>query len=838
VTRIPFPVKYFEENLVFAGDGSVYAYYELRPFNYDYRSMDDQLSLHGNLEAFYWNIHADTHGLVVPEFQKLEDYRRAMEERLSPYMAESGRRHIQASLEHLKGKDLHQHRFFMGVKLKPASVKGLSFFKELEYLFKDFKRYLLQYSGTDLPEIFEEEIHAYKVQGELIFSRINGYLRARRVDAVDLEWLIRRGFYRGIGEIPRRKDWKPRAIPLKVKGKKARRPTRDILTLAEGRFDDSHGRHLVVEQHVEGAIRKGYMAFLTLSHIPDKAPFPGTEWLYCLQKLTFPVEASVRTETIEYGKALSQVLNKKKELKAENEHMAESGEETSYHLLNTRLEANELESNLRTDKFPLLTTSVVLCVSASSLEELHLRIQLVKDLYSDLMIQVEVPYGDQWRGFNEFIPGARRYITDYIHYMDPAAVAAGMIGATKQLGDGRGHFIGMSQNLPVFFQHDRGPRDKKLSSTASAAFIGSLGAGKSLGANLLAYQALLSGAKVLIFDPKDERGHWPEVLPELKEMTRIVTLRASAEDRGKLDPLMGAVTVSDKLAAAETAKRILQFLARATDGTYEAIVIGKAVDEVVRGKQPSMMKVIEVLKEGIPSAPEKRQDALEEMVDVLSYLATSGQGQLLFGDGTQEAIDLSNRLTILQVEDLKLPDESQTDYGRMGIAILMAISDFSRRFTHQPSHEFKLVLFDESWRLAKVREGQAILEELVRTGRSKNAAIYLISQNAKDLLGEEIRSNLGCRFVFRCRDQNEAEAACRILGIEPSEENVETIRNLPTGTCLMSDLEKRVNELEIRVLDERLFRAFDTRPGSRKLAEREEKRGREDRDDPVALPFR
>src|SRR5690606_20785613 len=122
-------------------------------------------------------------------------------------------------------------------------------------------------------------------------------------------------------------------------------------------------------------------------------------------------------------------------------------------------------------------------------------------------------------------------------------------------------------------------------------------------------------------------------------------------------------------------------------------------------------------------------------------------------------------------------------------AILMAISDFSRRFSNQSSDHFKLVLFDESWRLAKVQEGRAILEELVRTGRSKNAAIYLISQNAKDLLGEEIRSNLGCRFVFRCRDQREAEAACRILGIEVSEENIDTIRNLPTGTCLMSDLE-------------------------------------------------
>src|SRR5690606_304111 len=114
---------------------------------------------------------------------------------------------------------------------------------------------------------------------------------------------------------------------------------------------------------------------------------------------------------------------------------------------------------------------------------------------------------------------------------------------------------------------------------------------------------------------------------------------------------------------------------------------------------------------------EKRRDSLEEILDVLSYLAISGQGQLLFGDGTQEAIDLSKQLTILQVEDLQLPEESQTDFGRMAIAILMAISDFSRRFSNQSSDHFKLVLFDESWRLAKVQEGRAILEELVRTGR-------------------------------------------------------------------------------------------------------------------------
>jgi hypothetical protein len=815
VARIRFPVKYFEDNLVFSQDGTVSAYYEIQPFNYDYRSVDDQLSLHGNLEAFYWNINANTHALIVPEHQSLSEHRAAMKSRLSATLQEAGERHVDVSLEHLRGKEVHQYRFFIGIQLKEAKVQGSSFFREILYTLKDFRRFLLERSGTDVADILEEELHAYQKQEELIYSRLQGYLRVSRLQVEDMEWLIRRGFYRGIGEIPRRKGWKPQTLPTTVEGKKAFRPTRDILTLAEGRFDDSHGRRLVVEQYTQNKNKKGYMAFLTISYIPDKAQFPGTEWLYCLQQLSFPVEASVRTETIEYSKALSKVLNKKKELKAEDEHAMESGEESSYHILNSRQEANELEDSLRTDKFPLLKTSIVLGVSAENPDELQLRIQLIKDLYSDMMIQVEVPYGDQWRGFNEMIPGSKQLITDYVHHMDPTSVAASMIGATRQLGDGQGHLIGMSQTLPVFFQHDRGPKDEKLSMTASAAFIGSLGAGKSLGANLLAYQALLNGSRVLIFDPKDERGHWTDMLPELKPITHIVTLQAGTKDSGKLDPLIGHQSVSELAVAAETAKRILQFLARAADGTYEAIAIGKAVDQAIKMEKPSMMGVLQCLEQTLETAPEKRRDHLEEILDVLSYLATSGQGQLLFGDGTQEAIDLSKQLTILQVEDLQLPEESQTDFGRMSIALLMAISDFSRRFSNQSSSNFKMVLFDEAWRLAKVREGRAILEELVRTGRSKNSAIYLISQNAKDMLGEEIRSNLGCRFVFRCRDQQEAEAACRILGIEATEKNIEAIRSLPTGTCLMSDLEKRVNELEIKILEDRLFRAFDTRPGSK-----------------------
>lgn len=59
-----------------------------------------------------------------------------------------------------------------------------------------------------------------------------------------------------------------------------------------------------------------------------------------------------------------------------------------------------------------------------------------------MMIELVRPYGDQFLLFNEFIPGAKRYVNDYIHFMEPGVLAAGMFGATQDLGDNIGFYIG------------------------------------------------------------------------------------------------------------------------------------------------------------------------------------------------------------------------------------------------------------------------------------------------------------------------------------------------------------------------------------------------------------
>ena len=59
---------------------------------------------------------------------------------------------------------------------------------------------------------------------------------------------------------------------------------------------------------------------MTVANVPYEMEFPGEEWMYIIQSLDFPVEISVRTETMDNRKALAAVRNKQKELKDQDRH--------------------------------------------------------------------------------------------------------------------------------------------------------------------------------------------------------------------------------------------------------------------------------------------------------------------------------------------------------------------------------------------------------------------------------------------------------------------------------------------------------------------------------------
>lgn len=818
---IEFPIKYFEGNLVFSQDGSCWAYYELEGYNYDFLADDEKDFIFTKIKAFFWQIQLDTHLLIVPNFQSIKETHDRFKTKLTGPLKKAATKHMDdaaSQLEKMLGKEGTEYRFFIGVKLQKPEVIKSSIFQDIKEAWKEFISRAHDVAGFDTPEMIEDEINRYKKAERRVHNKVTTRLKAEPVTEEDIQWLIRRNFYRGMSKSPILKNWSPEyTVHFKEyeEGEiTVRRPLfYDVLRLSEGLVDDSPKRSLILKQIIRGDEVQGHVAFLTVANVPYEMEFPGEEWMYIIQSLDFPVEISVRTETMDNRKALAAVRNKQKELKDQDRHARETGNDTGLNVLEGRQEAHELEAHLQKTRMPLVKTSIILAVSATDEDELKRRCDTVKDMYQDMMFQIEQPYGDQWLAFNEFLPGAKRYVSDYVHFMEPAAVAGGMFGATKQLGDGEGFFIGSTGILdqPVYIKPNRAAQGIRGTRTnaLSAAFLGSLGGGKSFSANLITYLSVLSGGKALVIDPKGERGNWQRDLYDLGEQVNIISLSTKEEDIGRLDPF----SIHDDLKEAETlALDILTFLTGVRlDDSERFPKLSNAVHEVSKEEKPCLTKVVEKLL----NSEDKSARLLGSHIQSFSKLSFA---QLLFGDGENDsAISLETALNVLQIQNLELPapDTPQEKYNlsqMLSIAMMLPISSFALKFIHSDRNIFKVVLLDEAWSVLNTSQGSHLATRLVRAGRSMNAGIYFVTQNANDLLDEKMKNNLGMKFAFRSTDPKEIENVLSLLNLKNTEYNASTLRELQNGQCLFQDITGRVGVVSINALFKDLFDAFDTRP--------------------------
>lgn len=828
--KIEFPIKYFEGNLVFSQDGSCWSYYQLAGYNYDFLADDEKEFIFTKIKAFFWQINLDTHLLVVPNFQSIQEKHDRFKKKLTGPLKEAAIKHTDDSamqLEKLLGKEGTEYRFFIGVKLlKPEnSKKKTSFFQDVKEAWKEFVSGIHETSGLDTPEIIEEEIMRYRKSERRVFNKVATRLQAEPVSEEDLQWLIRRNWYRSIGKTPIIKRWSPEySVSYKEYQEgdiTIRRPLyHDILRLSEGLVDDSPKRSLIIKQTSKDSEVEGHVAFLTIGNVPYEMQFPGEEWMYIIQNLDFPVEISVRTDTMENRKALSAIRNKQKELKDQDRHARETGNDTGLNVIEGRVEAQELEAHLQKSRMPLIRTSIILAVSAPNEDELKRRCDTVKDMYQDMMFQIEQPYGDQWLAFNEFLPGATRYIKDYVHFMEPATVAGGMFGATKQLGDGEGFFIGSTGILdqPVYIMPNRAAQGVQGTKTnaLSAAFLGSLGGGKSFSSNLITYLSVLSGGKALVIDPKGERGNWKNDLYDLGDQVNIISLSTKKEDKGRLDPFS---IHPDRKEAETLALDILTFLTGVRlDDSKRFPKLTTAVRIVAESDCPCLTNVMNYLL----YHEDETSKQLGEHIRSFSELSFA---QLLFGDGnTHSAINLQTALNVLQIQNLELPapDTPQEKYNlseMLSVAMMLPISSFALKFIHSHRSIFKTVLLDEAWAVLNTSQGSHLASRLVRAGRSMNAGIYFVTQNANDLLDEKLKNNIGMKFAFRSTDPKEIENVLSLLNLKHTEYNASTLRELQNGQCLFQDISGRVGVVSINALFKDLFDAFDTRPPIEKKGE-------------------
>ena len=805
-----YPMKYIENNLVWNYDGECFAYYELIPYNYSFLSVEQKQAVH---DAFRQLIAQNRDGKIHALQISTESSIRAAQERSKAHasgkLREAALRRIDGQTDALVsmiGENQVDYRFYIGFKLLLNEQDSAGLGRQAASLFSGFLRDVNHNLMGDFASMPNDEILRYQKMEKLLESKISRRFKVRRLDKNDFGYLLEHLYGQsGVAyedyafHLPKKK-FKSETI---VKRYDLIKPTRCLM--------EEHGRYLKIS-HDDSEV---YSAYFTISDVVGELDFPSSEiFYYQQQQFTFPVDTSMNVEIIANKKALSTVRNKKKELKDLDNHAWESGDETSTSVAEALESVNELETELGQSKEAMYKLSYVVRVTAPDAEELKRRCNAVRDFYDDMNVKLVRPVGDMIGLHHEFIPASRRYMNDYIQYVTSDFLAGLGFGAAQMLGEKDGIYIGygVDTGRNVYLQPALASQGVKGSVTnaLSAAFLGSLGGGKSFANNLLVYYAVLNGARALIVDPKAERGNWKRDLPEIADEINIVNLTSDEQNKGMLDPYVIMRRPKD---AESLAIDILTFLTGISSRDGERFpILRRAVRTVTNSKRRGLLCVIDELrKEGSPLAV--------SIADHIESFTDYDFAHLLFSAGdVKRSISLKKQLNIVQVADLVLPDkgtrfEEFTTMELLSVAMLIVISTFALDFIHMDRSVFKIVDLDEAWSFLNVAQGKTLANKLVRAGRAMNAAVYFVTQNAADLADESLKNNIGLKFAFRSTDTVEIKKTLEFFGLDPEDEgNQKRLRGLENGQCLMQDLYGHVGVVQFHPVFADLFHGFDTRP--------------------------
>ena len=807
-----FPIKYIDNNLVWNKDNEVFAYYELIPYNYSFLSAEQKFIVHDSFrQLIAQSREGKIHALQIATESSIRSMQEQSKKLVTGKLKEVAYQKIDEQTEALVsmiGDNQVDYRFFLGFKLM-VTEEQLNLKNSKKSAWLTFTEFLHEVNHTlmnDFVSMPNDEINRYMKMEKLLENKISRRFKVRRLEINDFGYLMEHLYGRdGIAyedyeyQLPKKKLQKETLI----KYYDLIRPTRCVIEESQ--------RYLRLE-HED---KESYVSYFTVNAIVGELDFPSSEIFYFQQQqFTFPVDTSMNVEIVENRKALTTVRNKKKELKDLDNHAYQAGSETSSNVVDALDSVDELETDLDQSKESMYKLSYVVRVSADDLDELKRRCDEVKDFYDDLNVKLVRPAGDMLGLHSEFLPASKRYINDYVQYVKSDFLAGLGFGATQQLGETTGIYMGYSVDTGrnVYLQPSLASQGVKgtVTNALASAFVGSLGGGKSFCNNLLVYYAVLFGGQALLLDPKSERGNWKETLPEIAHEINIVNLTSDKDNAGLLDPFVIMKNVKD---AESLAIDILTFLTGISSRDGEKFpVLRKAVRSVTQSEKRGLLYVIEELR--------KEDTAISRNIaDHIDSFADYDFAHLLFSDGTVEnAISLDNQLNIIQVADLVLPDkdttfEEYTTIELLSVSMLIVISTFALDFIHSDRSIFKIVDLDEAWAFLNVAQGETLSNKLVRAGRAMQAGVYFVTQSSGDVSKESLKNNIGLKFAFRSTDINEIKQTLEFFGIDKDDENNQKrLRDLENGQCLLQDLYGRVGVVQIHPVFEELLHAFDTRP--------------------------
>lgn len=815
---VPAPIAFVYGNCVFAqGLDDGWAAFAVPASSYAWLSEEGKRARFFALIAALEAIEADVQILRVCRRWELERYARALREECASGLgfardhARARERYIEEHVRRLDEVGTAQTAVFILVSLREperdvASYVSRAAGQHPQEWWRGLRRAL---ALRDRRVLSASELERTRVRADHAHARLADFLPVRQARGVELQWLVRRAFCRGLGEPMVDGLHEPRALVFERNGEAVLAPLEgDVMRWADG-YIENRGRALKIESE----LGTSWQAQLVMGALPERMQFPGprVELMFAPpESLPFGIDLSLNARFLPNELALR--IARRRIQDADQIVRAESGGEQGVSDLGYERtqEARDLLGYLQaSSKPPLLRATLAIAVAGASEDELEERVEMCRRAYGE--IRLHRPLGDQLQLFLQHLPGQRTRLAGYDDTLTPEQVAAMMPTATHAAGSRKGFYLGHTltgSRQPVTFNLREGSDSNR---NATILSVGALGSGKTTLAQKLKYEGFLLGARVIDCDPKgDHRFH---LLPDVTPHVECVTLRPDPALRGMLDPLRVAPAHLRQDAATSFLRDLLPGRA---EPAWETAVVG-AVDRVLtRSSDPTCREVVRALEQG--------DDVDVQVGKALDVYARSGLTQLGFADPAVKLPPVGERqVTYLPIRDLPAPPPGmpRSEYSqaeRVGEQIVRLIAMFAMHLMGSERERLKLFSFDEGWRLLSDPVGRTLLGSLQRMGRSELAVPIISTQLVTDaLIGEResLENLIGATFVFGMRSQAEAARALMLLGLDPQDRRMsQTLLELEAGRCLFRDHHGRVEAIQVDVVVPSLLRAFSTTPTS------------------------
>ena len=807
---LTYPFKTTNKNLALKKDQSVVAYYRIpnTPITItdEYKKEKHKITVSQIMKKLKKNKHFEIS--LIPKDYLLEEKLRDFSEALADDSRKLGEELLLYTVDRLTDEMEipYQYDWVVGIKLRKqnngATLKELALenFTELSEKIAngfgyEFKTNLTWYED-------------YKNDEENVFQALST-LRAKRLTDEELFYYQRMQYLRYIPHY-----------------KKEVLANRSLFNITDSLIKVLKGGFL----KLESPYGSSFVTILPIGKYPVQ--FNGFHLGEFVQRLNFPVELRIKAEFIDSNKIKGKMGRSNTRFRNIMEEAENTDTVQQDEIIMGSISLKDLMKKVG-NKEEIIEYGAYLVVSASSVNQLRQRRQVILNYFDDMGVEIseasqDAPYLFQALLYGESLQKKTRTWT---HIVTCRGFSELMPFTSTSSGNRIGWYIGRvdnwigrwdniekaidsSKNI-VLYNATVGNKEDiagKITKNPHIIITGATGQGKSFLAQIIFLSVALQNVKTLYIDPKRElRNHYHEVInsphfselyPERKkqiENFNFVTLDSSLpSNHGVLDPII----VLEKEQSVEVSKNMLEFLLQAVDDVSmdQKTAITEAINAIVErratGEKVGFKHVLESLRNSSSSG-------IASVGRYLTSIVTNSILELAFSDGTTQGLDYESRVTILEVNNLKLPKDDSTkisDHERNSIALMFALGAFCTHFGERNENEDTIEFFDEAWILMKSAEGKAVIKNMRRIGRSKNNTLALITQSVHDAENDDDTTGFGTIFAFY--EKSEREDILKHVNLEVTENNLEWIDNMISGQCLYYDVYGNLNMISIHNLFE------------------------------------